>query len=71
MLICVSIILDKTSLPFFTIDTDVSSQLDSIPHYKYVFHIIVSPQSHMNIPNIAATNEYIPVETKLITGAII
>lgn len=33
MLICVSIALDKIFLPFFTIDTDVSSQLDSIPHY--------------------------------------
>jgi hypothetical protein len=30
--IWVSIILERTSLPFFTIDTEVSSQLDSIPH---------------------------------------
>ena len=30
--ICVSMIFERTSLPFFTIDTEVSSQLDSIPH---------------------------------------
>lgn len=30
--ICVSITFDNISLPFFTIATDVSSQLDSIPH---------------------------------------
>ena len=30
--ICVSIIFDNISLPFFIIATDVSSQLDSIPH---------------------------------------
>ena len=30
--ICVSITLESISLPFLTIATDVSSQLDSIPH---------------------------------------
>lgn len=37
--ICVSIILDNISLPFLTIATDVSSQLDSIPHCYYIFFI--------------------------------
>ena len=35
--ICVSIIFDRISLPFFIIATDVSSQLDSIPHCYYIF----------------------------------
>ena len=40
--ICVSIILDNISLPFLTIATDVSSQLDSIPHCYYIFFHIYS-----------------------------
>ena len=36
---CELIILDKTSLPFFTTDTDVSSQLDSIPNI-YILHFL-------------------------------
>ena len=40
--ICVSITLDNISLPFLTIDTDVSSQLDSIPHCYYIFFHIYS-----------------------------
>lgn len=35
--IWVSIIFDSISLPFFTIDTDVSSQLDSIPKVNMSF----------------------------------
>lgn len=40
--ICVSITLDNISLPFLTIATDVSSQLDSIPHCYYIFFHIYS-----------------------------
>ena len=38
----VCIILDNISLPFLTIATDVSSQLDSIPHCYYIFFHIYS-----------------------------
>ena len=37
--ICVSIMFDKISLPFLTTDTDVSSQLDSIPNVYMSFFI--------------------------------
>ena len=37
--ICVSIMFDKIFLPFLTTDTDVSSQLDSIPNVNMSFFI--------------------------------
>lgn len=41
--ICVSIMFDKISLPFFTTDTDVSSQLDSIPNVSISFFFKLVP----------------------------
>ena len=40
--ICVSITFDKTSMPFFTTATEVSSQLDSIPNTNVSFNLVLS-----------------------------
>lgn len=61
---------DKISLPFFIIDTDVSSQLDSIPHCYYIFvHFLLRSPFNYLIINLPKLN--IPVATQLITGDII
>lgn len=72
--------LERTSLPFFTIATEVSSQLDSIPHYYYIFifhfhflfiyFISIVYNKYYN-PKILVAKLNIPLETALITGVII
>ena len=71
--ICVSIILERTSLPFFTIDTEVSSQLDSIPKVNISFSIIIFLYYFIfyYIPKINAPKFIIPDVTTFITGDII
>ena len=58
--------LERTSLPFLTIATEVSSQLDSIPHCYNIFHFLFLFYN----PNIAVPKLNIPLEIAFITGVI-
>ena len=58
--ICVSIIFDNISLPFFTTANEVSSQLDSFSFYIIIYNL------NINFPS-----DNIPLLTQFIAGVII
>ncbi len=67
--LCINYI-ERTSLPFFTMAQEVSSQLDSIPNtmISFIFFLL---SIYILIPNAYETIVNIPFIIKLITGEII